>query len=637
MPKKSTKSKSKRVSLKQKYKVKKKIKEHHKKKKKELKKAGGKVKGPKDPGLPSQWPFKEELIKEFAFKRAQILADEKMKKEQRKARRNSQVTGGGEEAAEMSHLQAAALGKQVDFDTRKRARLTEDFQSDKDNSKKAFYREFKKVVELADVVIQVLDARDPLSCRCLDVERYIRQSNPNKRIILLLNKMDLVPREVGEQWLKFFREELPTIAFKCSTQQQSERLGRKKGTLNNTAASKTRISEDSSSLQGSTCLGADTLIQLLKNYCRNSGIKTAITVGVVGLPNVGKSSLINSLKRSKVAQVGNTPGVTKSLQEVHLDKNIKLLDSPGIVFASADSDSAAVLRNCVKIEKLADPISPIAEILKRVPTKQLMQLYKVAAFKDADQFLQLVAQVRGKLRKGGTPDMQSSARVVLQDWNDGRIPYFTSPPSRGNEEHATAEVVGQWAKEFDAELVFANEKSAVIAHLDPMEEEEGEGGMQQGVKDRRAFFQLESIGGVQVDLAAMEEEEGEEDDEEEDEDDEDEDEGGDDEDEDAMDDDEEYGAPRAKRARGNASGSIPTKAAVSGAALLYSEEGQLNLQKVKADKKKAKKKEASEKEARVAAAIAKKQSKKMVEEQEDFDFDEANEAEDDEEDDMDEQ
>jgi nuclear GTP-binding protein len=87
MPKKSTKSKSKRMSLKQKYKIKAKVKDHVRKKKKEMKKLGSKPKGPKDPGLPSQWPFKEELIKEFAFKRAQILADEKLKKEQRKARR----------------------------------------------------------------------------------------------------------------------------------------------------------------------------------------------------------------------------------------------------------------------------------------------------------------------------------------------------------------------------------------------------------------------------------------------------------------------------------------------------------------------------------------------------------------------
>ena len=70
--------------------------------------------------------------------------------------------------------------------------------------------------------------------------------------------------------------------------------------------------------------------------------------GVIGLPNVGKISLINSLKRTRVAAVGNTPGVTKSVQEVHLDKNVKLLDSPGIVF-SAGASAASALRNCVKV------------------------------------------------------------------------------------------------------------------------------------------------------------------------------------------------------------------------------------------------------------------------------------------------
>ena len=78
-----------------------------------------------------------------------------------------------------------------------------------------------------------------------------------------------------------------------------------------------------------------------------------LSSGVVGFPNVGKSSLLNSLKRTRVAQVGNTPGVTRAVQEVVLDKHLRLLDSPGIVFADSDStgaDAAAhALRNCVKV------------------------------------------------------------------------------------------------------------------------------------------------------------------------------------------------------------------------------------------------------------------------------------------------
>lgn len=97
------------------------------------------------------------------------------------------------------------------------------------------------------------------------------------------------------------------------------------------------------------CLGADTLLQLLKNYARNKDIKTAITVGVVGLPNVGKSSLINSLKRTRVANVGNAPGVTRNVQEIHLDKHIRLLDSPGLVIASVADEAAAALYGGTKV------------------------------------------------------------------------------------------------------------------------------------------------------------------------------------------------------------------------------------------------------------------------------------------------
>lgn len=117
-------------------------------------------------------------------------------------------------------------------------------------------------------------------------------------------------------------------------------------------------------------LGAAPLIQLLKSYARHLPTGQSLTVGVVGFPNVGKSSLINSLKRSRACGVAATPGKTRVVQEIALDKGVKILDCPGIVFDPASEDPSmgeeakrkkrgeVILRNCVKAELVEDVFSP---------------------------------------------------------------------------------------------------------------------------------------------------------------------------------------------------------------------------------------------------------------------------------------
>ncbi len=237
----------------------------------------------------------------------------------------------------------------------------------RDSSLRAYIAQLRKLITESDVLLQVLDARDPMACRSRATETLAM--GQGKRIILVLNKIDLVPRDNVEKWLRYLRHDFPTLAFKASTQSQRKNLAQGASSVPTGSSSSSSMAAMSS---GSEALGAGALLQLLKNYSRNANMKTSLTVGVFGAPNVGKSSLINSLKRARVCAVAATPGHTKVLQSVMLDKKIRLIDCPGIVFnerakgdgsgATSKEDDfdgrAAALRNVIKVELLEDPITP---------------------------------------------------------------------------------------------------------------------------------------------------------------------------------------------------------------------------------------------------------------------------------------
>jgi len=414
------------------------VKEHARKLKREKKKNPGKFqKSKKDQGVPNECPFKDKVLaeaQEAMEKRNEDL--EKRRKEMKEMRKAGKTRKLAELRGQtLEGLVASAKQRGSIHDATSGVMGAVADRGVTDTSAKAYYREFKKVVDAADVVLEVLDARDPLGSRCKEVEQGVVVGG-GKRLVLVLNKADLVPRENLQAWVKYLRNEYPTIAFKASTQ-NTARLGQAKVDMKSTDAV----------IHTSKCVGADTLMALLGNYCRNKEIKTSIRVGVVGMPNVGKSSLINSLKRSRACPTGATPGVTKAMQEIQLDSKIKLLDSPGLVLASGNmSDASVALRNAIKVETLDDPVTPVVAILGRVPRPHIMLQYGIGTFQDTAEFLAKLAIQMGKLKKGGVPDRTMAARIVLGDWNTGKIKYFTHPPEiRAN---ISSEIVQEFSKDF---------------------------------------------------------------------------------------------------------------------------------------------------------------------------------------------
>uniref|UniRef100_A0A8C3V7V7 Guanine nucleotide-binding protein-like 3 n=1 Tax=Catharus ustulatus TaxID=91951 RepID=A0A8C3V7V7_CATUS len=395
---------SKRLSCHKRYKIQKKVRlEHHRKVRKEAKKKKQK-KPKKDLGIPSAAPFKEELLRE-AEQRKQRLEELKQKQKlnrqkEHEKKRKLEAKKNAATIKEKAEGEVGVLYTRVIWSV---------------ISYLIFVFFLTQVLEASDVVLEVLDARDPMGCRCPQLEQAVICSGGNKKLLLVLNKIDLVPKDNIEKWLKYLKKEFPTVAFKSATMTKDKTMVR-------VLHARVDFSETSQYV-GSKCL-----LKLLQEYGRTQD--KAIQVGVVGFPNVGKSSIINSLKGKRACNVGLARGATKSMQIVHLDKQTKMLDSPSIIADPSNSALALALRSIIDPEgsDSADVLEGVNAIINHCSKQQVMMHYNIPDFRDPEEFLSLLAQKRGMLKKGGVPDIENMAKLVLCDWTGARIKYYSQPP-----------------------------------------------------------------------------------------------------------------------------------------------------------------------------------------------------------------
>lgn len=187
--------------------------------------------------------------------------------------------------------------------------------------------------------------------------------------------------------------------------------------------------------------GRGSLIDLLRQFSILHKDRKQISVGLIGYPNIGKSSIINALRGKPVAKVAPIPGETKVWQYVTLMRRIYLIDCPGIVPPNQnDTPQDLLLRGVVRVENVENPEQYIPAVLKKVKLHHMERTYELKGWKDHMEFLELLARKGGRLLKGGEPDVDGVAKMVLNDFMRGKIPWFTPAPAmEGTEDDAVIE------------------------------------------------------------------------------------------------------------------------------------------------------------------------------------------------------
>ena len=261
-------------------------------------------------------------------------------------------------------------------------------------------RMMQENIKLIDLIIELVDARIPLSSRNPDIDELGR----NKARLILLNKADLAEDSRNDEWIEYFREK-GWSAVKVNS---------KKGG------------------------GIKSIQSVIQEACRekterdrNRGIlNRPVSAMVVGIPNVGKSTFINALAGKACAKTGNKPGVTKGKQWIRLNKNVELLDTPGILWPKFEDQEVglklafigSIKDEILQTEELA---AELIRFLNASYPGVLEEKYSIEAGEDPYEELRLIAESRHCLLKGSGLDTEKAAGILLDDFRNGRLGRIT--------------------------------------------------------------------------------------------------------------------------------------------------------------------------------------------------------------------
>ncbi|GMM49654.1 RNA-binding GTPase [Starmerella bacillaris] len=462
--------------------IEKKISAHNRKQKKLSKKdPTWKSRHPKDPGIPNSFPYKAQLLEEIESKKQADIEARELRREQMRAAAIAQGASAEQVQAmdaqqdiieqqnrlgalmdSVNHAALEFAGEIENVDNEDEMaddsddEVTEELENafvelNQDASRKAFDKYFKQILDACDIIIYVLDARNPTGTRSKEVEKLVLQ-NPNKRLVFALNKIDLVPTEVLSEWIKHLNKQFPTVPINASG-----------------AAPNAFVYDHPYTL--SKQMTAQNMLKSLKKWSGQANLGRAAVAGVIGYPNVGKSSVINALLGrhggGKACPVGAQAGVTTDIRRVKIDSKLSILDSPGIVFPNGsknknpvEEQARLILLNVMQ-PRYIDDCRPAASVLvKKLQKnddlyKQFMLHYNIPPVVQIEfeefmtQLLVHIGRKMGRLNKGGVADLQGAAQSLVTDYTSGRIPGWEKAPDIAKVAKSQVEVVSSWSKEFD--------------------------------------------------------------------------------------------------------------------------------------------------------------------------------------------